>query len=73
MSAIDRMPSEVRELVHEYGYHVVNTLIQQGIKDPRKIRHIVETILDEFLPTRGASSKQGIRSDLSSGYLKADF
>lgn len=60
MDKIDRMTPEQRALVHEYGYHVVETCISLGLVLPRHIKHIVETVLDEFSPTRGTRSSQGI-------------
>ena len=61
MEKIDQMPPKVRALVHDYGLHVVNTLLEAGVTNPRHIRHVVEAILDEFSPTRGSFSGQGIR------------
>ena len=62
MDTIDRLPSEVRECVHDYGWHVVKTIMDLGVKKPKHIRQIVETVLDEFSPTRGSASAQGTRS-----------
>ncbi len=62
MEKIDALPADVRNLVNEYGFHVVNTLMQHGVTKARSMRHIVETVLDEFSPTRGSFSKQGIRT-----------
>lgn len=64
MARIDALPADVRELVHEYGYHIVNMLMSLGVKKPRQIEHVVETILDEFSPTRGSFSQQGIRTEV---------
>lgn len=64
MAAIDAMSPEMRALVHAYGYAVVHALMQAGVKQPRRIRHVVELILDEFSPTRGSYSKQGIRTEV---------
>lgn len=63
MQSIDSMPADLRALVHEYGLNVVRTLMDLGVRKPSQIRHVVETILDEFSPTRGAYSKQGIRTE----------
>lgn len=71
MDKIDRMPPELRALVHEYGLTVVNTLLQCGVTNPRRIKHIVETVLDEFSPTRGTRSIQGIRGEPSEPELRA--
>lgn len=63
MAVIDAMPAEMRELVHEYGLTVIRTCTDLGITQPRHIRHLVESILDEFSPTRGSFSKQGKRTE----------
>ena len=61
MDGVDRMSSEHRELVHDYGLNVVNSMLAVGVTKPRHIRHLVETILNEFSPTRGSYSAQGPR------------
>lgn len=63
MSQIDNLPSDVRACVHEYGWTVVRALLDVGVKKPKQIRHIVETVLNEFSPTRGSYSAQGRRGD----------
>lgn len=62
MARIDAMSPELRALVHEYGLNIVDVFLSYGVKKPARIRHAVETILDEFSPTRGSSSIQGIRT-----------
>ena len=62
MDTIDAMPHDLRECVYDYGLNVVTTFVQSGIREPRIIRHIVETVLNEFSPTRGVTSAQGIRA-----------
>jgi len=61
------MPKELRELVHEYGLTVVLACLDLKVEKPNHIRHLVETVLDEFSPTRGSHSQQGRRSDLGGG------
>lgn len=61
MKQIDRMPPELRELVHEYGLNIVRAFLDIGVSKPKHIRHLVESVLDEFSPTRGAFSSQGVR------------
>ena len=61
MQKIDALPADIRELVHEYGYHIVNSFMLHGVSKAKHIRHLVETVLDEFSPTRGAYSVQGRR------------
>lgn len=56
------MPPDLRECVYLYGLRTVNTLLDLGITKPKHIKHVVETILDEFSPTRGTSSAQGTRA-----------
>ncbi|TIO72143.1 hypothetical protein [Mesorhizobium sp.] len=62
MAKIDALSPELRSLVHEYGYHIVNQFMMNGVTSPRLIRHLVEIVLDEFSPTRGSFSVQGIRT-----------
>lgn len=62
MAAIDALPKATRELVHVYGYHVVDQFRCLGVSDPKHIRHLVETVLNDFSPTRGSYSQQGIRT-----------
>jgi len=64
MDFVDDLPAELRKLVHEYGLPVVKTCLELGIRKPRHIRHLVETVLDNFSPTRGCYSKQGIRTEV---------
>lgn len=59
MRRIDDMEPELRSLVNEYGFRVVDTCMQLGVIKPKHIRHMVETVLDEFSPTRGSHSSQG--------------
>lgn len=67
MARIDAMPPEMRELVHNYGLTVVDTCVALGVRKPRQIRHLVEAILDEFSPTRGSYSRQGVRTEVEVG------
>jgi hypothetical protein len=62
METIDGMTPELRACVQDYGLSVVEAIVQVGVRQPRHIRHIVETVLNEFSPTRGAYSSQGIRN-----------
>lgn len=59
MEYIDDLPAGIRALVHEYGYTVVDQFLALGVTNPRHIKHLVETVLDEFSPTRGSGSFQG--------------
>lgn len=61
---IDSMSPELRGLVNDYGFTVVHTLQSLGVTKPNQIRHVVEAILDQFSPTRGSFSQQGIRTEV---------
>jgi len=63
MAIVDGLPAEVRALVHDYGLNTVKAFLDHGVTRPRSIRHLVETVLDEFSPTRGSFSSQGRRTD----------
>lgn len=65
MTRIDDMPPDLRALVHEYGFYIVDNFMQCGVTRPRQIRHLVEAVLDEFSPTRGSYSRQGIRTEIA--------
>lgn len=64
MAEIDNQPPAIRELVHEYGWLVVKTALDLGVTKPSHIRHFVETVLNEFSPTRGSYSCQGKRTEV---------
>lgn len=62
MEAIDHLSAAHRELVHDYGYNIVKSFMSCGVTKARHIQHLVETVLDEFSPTRGTGSAQGVRA-----------
>jgi len=62
MTAIDRLSPDLRKLVHDYGYTVVRAFLDCGVHKPNQLKHLVETVLDEFSPTRGSRAAQGPRS-----------
>lgn len=64
MEAIDALSPDIRSLVHDYGYPTVKTCMDLGVTKAKHIRHLVETVLNEFSPTRGAFSIQGRRTQL---------
>jgi len=65
MAQIDALPPATRDLVHEYGFTVVKPFLELGVTKPRHIRHLVETVLNEFSPTRGSFAHQGPKSVLA--------
>lgn len=64
MGKIDALPLELRELVHNYGFNVVNNFMVLGVTKSSQIKHLVELVLDEFSPTRGSYSHQGKRTNV---------
>ena len=64
MEKIDRQHPEIRKLVHDYGWNVVNSFFLIGVTKPSHIKHLVETVLNEFSPTRGSFSKQGTNAKI---------
>ena len=42
--AVDRLPANVRELVHDYGFNVVTQFLNAGIKSPATIRLLIRTV-----------------------------
>jgi hypothetical protein len=65
MAQIDSLPFPLRELVHEYGFSVVKAFVDLGVTKPAHVKHLVNTVLDEFSPTRGSFSKQGITTPMN--------
>jgi hypothetical protein len=61
MDHVDRLPQSTRDLVHQYGYAVVKAFLDCGVTKSSRIRHLVETVLNEFSPSRGTNSAQGPR------------
>jgi hypothetical protein len=64
MDAVDAYSPAIRALIHEYGLTVVKAIYELGVTKPSQIRHIVETVLNEFSPTRGSYSCQGLRPQI---------
>jgi hypothetical protein len=67
MEKVDEYDPEIRALIHEYGLSVVQALWDCGVKKPRQMKHVVETVLDEFSPTRGSYARQGLRVEVTRG------
>jgi hypothetical protein len=41
MGFFDNQPAEYRELMNEFGVHVVNSFVEAGVKKPNTIRHLI--------------------------------
>lgn len=46
MERIDGLSPELRDLVNELGWTIVNNFLIHGVHEPRLIRHLVETVLE---------------------------
>lgn len=58
MNRIDKLPQPLRALVHEYGLSIVTAFIDAGMYDAKRIRHCIETVLNELSPLRKPTSSQ---------------
>jgi len=61
MASVDALAPCLRDLVHEYGLHVVQAFLECGVKKPNHIRHLVEVVLNSLSTTRGSHAAQGLR------------
>jgi hypothetical protein len=61
MDRIDRMPRAMRALVREYGYVIVNAMMEEGYRDPFELAELLETWRvrrqDEWLATNFITRK----------------
>lgn len=46
MARIDGLSPELRALVHEYGSTIVTDFVNCGVTEPRRIRHLVQRVLE---------------------------
>lgn len=44
MARIDRLTPEQRMVVHEYGWNLVQTFLQHGVKHPRSMRALINSV-----------------------------
>jgi hypothetical protein len=61
MEIVDEYDPATRALVHAYGLSIVRSFHENGVTKAKRIKHLVECVLDEFSPTRGSYSQQGVR------------
>ncbi len=47
MERIDALPGPIKQVVHEYGWLTVKTLLECGVSDPKKMKILIKTILYE--------------------------
>lgn len=46
MNEIDRLPPAIRELIHEFNWKMINSFLQAGVTDARKIRHLIRCVME---------------------------
>lgn len=56
IECVDDLPPGLRDCVHEFGWSVVQSFIQNGIKKPAQIRHLVNVVR---LGSREPGNKRG--------------
>lgn len=44
---IDSLPKATRLIVHEYGWKAVKTLLEVGVTEPAKIKHVLHLLIDQ--------------------------
>ena len=53
MNEIDRLPADIRALVHEFNWTMIHPFLKAGIRDARQIRHLIRCVV------HGAASHNG--------------
>lgn len=70
MDRVDRMPPDIRAVVHDWGLSIVDAMLAGGVKKGKHMRHIIQRVLDE---TRGrADGKQSGSSQFGGMLGKID-
>ena len=64
IEAVDNLPADVRQLVHEYGYSVVNKFFEAGVTAPPRIRELIRAV---HLGAREPGNKRLGGKDATSG------
>lgn len=57
MNEIDNLSPDIRALVHEFNWTMIHAFLQAGIRDARKIRHLISRVIE------GAASYDGGNMD----------
>lgn len=59
---IDKLPPELKNCVHEWGYNIVKNFVDLGIKKEKHINHLVRLVINETRAPEGfCYSAQGAR------------
>lgn len=48
MAIIDALSPELRALVHQYGWNIVKNFMDNGVRGPRQIKHLIELVLHDY-------------------------
>jgi hypothetical protein len=46
MNEIDRLPPDIRALVHEFNWTMIKSFLDAGVRDARRIRHLIRNVMD---------------------------
>lgn len=49
MEVVDSLHPQWRAVIHEYGYHIVRTCLDSGVKLPSHVHQIVTAVRDHYL------------------------
>lgn len=49
MARIDALSPELRAVVHDLGWSVVEAFLQNGVNKPRQIRRLVQVVVHDYL------------------------
>lgn len=60
MAAIDKMPAELRECVHEHGIGIVSAFVSKGVTSARSIDYLVKVVRG-IRPNTGGLGNYGNR------------
>jgi hypothetical protein len=64
MDRIDSLPKEIRELIHEYGYTVVDAFLNQKVTKASAIRHLIQAVMRGSLDASYGGARNGQGRDL---------
>jgi hypothetical protein len=55
MSEIDRLPADIRALVHEFNWTMIKPFLEAGVRDARRIRHLIRCVVQGAASYNGSS------------------
>lgn len=55
MNEIDNLPADIRALVHEFNWTMINPFLKAGIRDARQIKHLIRCVVQGAASYNGSS------------------